>query len=264
MENPSQAHRSDPRILGRRTLERDQRILAELLRPGFAVLDVGCGTGAITAGIARAVGPAGCAVGVDRDAGLLELARQEHGGIGNLRFEEGDATALSYRGRFDVVTAARTLQWIADPIRAVVAMRQTAKPGGLVVVLDYNHTKHRWEPEPHEEFLRFYKAFLDWRRANCWDNEMVDRLPALFRAAGLVDVESHPQDEVVQRAAADFAERSVLWSQVIENVGDQIANAGFLDESELSAARVHYDAWVKSELVRQTLSMCAVTGRVAA
>lgn len=40
----AQSHRSDPRILGRRTLQRDHRHLARLLRPGLAVLDVGCGT----------------------------------------------------------------------------------------------------------------------------------------------------------------------------------------------------------------------------
>ena len=48
-----QTHRSDPQVLNRRTLEIDHRVLAGVLRPGMSVLDVGCGTGAITAGIAR-------------------------------------------------------------------------------------------------------------------------------------------------------------------------------------------------------------------
>jgi ubiquinone/menaquinone biosynthesis C-methylase UbiE len=78
-----QAHRSDPRILGRRTLERHHRALAAILRPGLSVLDVGCGTGAITAGIARAVAPAGRVVGMDRDESLLDIARREHEAIPN-------------------------------------------------------------------------------------------------------------------------------------------------------------------------------------
>ncbi len=110
---PAQSHRSDPRILGRRTLQRDHRCLATLLRPGIAVLDIGCGTGAITAGIAEAVGSQGYVIGVDRDAGLLELARKQHGTIPHLRFELADATNLNFRWQFDIVTAARTLQWIA-------------------------------------------------------------------------------------------------------------------------------------------------------
>src|SRR5262245_45220375 len=111
----SQSHRSDPRILGRRTLDRDHRCLAELLRPGMSVLDVGCGTGAITSGIARAVGPNGRVVGVDRDEALLEIARIEHGAISNLRFEAGDAAALNFRGEFDIVSSSRALQWMRDP-----------------------------------------------------------------------------------------------------------------------------------------------------
>src|SRR6516164_2145961 len=106
---PAQSHRSDPRILGRRTLQRDHRCLAELLRPGLAVLDVGCGTGAITAGAAKAVGPHGHVVGIDRDEALLELARAEHAMIPNLRFEYGDVTTLTFGTEFDIVTAARTL-----------------------------------------------------------------------------------------------------------------------------------------------------------
>src|SRR5215813_10094942 len=99
----AQSHRSDPRTLGRRTLQRDHRCLAELLRPGLSVLDVGCGTGAIAAGIAKAVGPSGYVVGIDRDEALLDLARTEHAMLPNLQFECGDATALSFRAQFDIV-----------------------------------------------------------------------------------------------------------------------------------------------------------------
>src|SRR5690349_17877386 len=132
----AQSHRSDPRILGRRTLERDHRQLAGMLRPGQSVLDVGCGTGAITAGIAKAVGTDGQVVGIDRDEALLELARTEHASLPNLRFERGDVTSLTATAQFDVVTAARTLQWIADPALAISKMKQAAKASGMLVVLD--------------------------------------------------------------------------------------------------------------------------------
>jgi len=260
---PAQSHRSDPRILGRRTLQRDHRVLAVRLRPGHAVLDVGCGTGAITSGIAKAVGPQGYVVGVDRDPGLLEIARTEHGSLSNLRFELGDATNVRFRPQFDIVTAARTLQWIADPGLAVLNMRQAANPAGLLVVLDYNHAQNKWEPDPPEEFRHFYRAFLAWRQANRWDNEIADRLPELFRSAGLAGIESHIQDEVVTRGEQEFPERSALWSEVIENVGEQIAKAGFCTESQLREARGRYDSWVKTDLVRQSLTMRAVMGRVA-
>src|SRR5690349_16057422 len=217
-----QSHRSDPRILGRRTLERDHRALARLLRSGLSVLDVGCGTGAITAGIARVVGAQGRVVGVDRDERLLELARDSHQEYSNLQFEQRDATNLPYCEQFDVVTAARTLQWISDPALAIAKMKDAAKPGGLLVILDYNHTKSEWVPDPPPAFRRFYRAFLDWRNANGWDNEMGDHLPGFFQEAGLLDVRSEIEDEIAARGEADFIERAGLWSQVIENLGEPI------------------------------------------
>src|SRR3982751_108959 len=88
-----QTHRSNTQVLNRRTLDNDHRVLAAMLRPGLSVLDVGCGTGAITAGIARAVGPSGRAVGVDRDEAMLEIARREHSDV---EFVQGDALDLPY------------------------------------------------------------------------------------------------------------------------------------------------------------------------
>jgi ubiquinone/menaquinone biosynthesis C-methylase UbiE len=259
----AQSHQSDPRILGRRTLERDHPHLAGLLQPGFSVLDAGCGTGAITVGIATAVGPRGFVVGIDRDAGLLDIARREHGDVLNLRFVRGDATGIPFHARFDVVTAARTLQWIGNPGLAVVGMRDAAKSSGMLVVLDYNHIANKWEPDPPVEFQKFYRAFLAWRKAHRWDNEMAERLPALFQSAGLIEVESHVQDEIAERGEPEFSEHADLWSQVIENVGEQVANEGFFERTRLQEVAKRYRDWAQTKLLKQTLAMRTVVGRVA-
>jgi SAM-dependent methyltransferase len=256
---PAQSHRSDPRILGRRTLERDHRCLAGLLRLGFSVLDIGCGTGAITAGIAQAVGPHGQVVGLDRDPVLVDLARSAHSALPNLKFDIGDGTSLSFRSQFDIVTAARTLQWIAAPALAIANMKQASKPAGMLVILDYNHADNQWEPDPPPAFQRFYSAFLAWRESNCWDNRIADHLPELFRSAGLANVETHLQDEVTERGELEFVERSALWSEVIDNVGAQIISAELCTRHEWEEARDTYRAGVKTELVKQTLVMRAVT-----
>jgi len=258
----AQSHQSDPRILRRRTLKRDHRRLAELLRPGLVVLDVGCGTGAITAGIANAVGPGGRVIGIDRDEALLNLAREEHAMMPNLQFECCDAATLPFRAQFDIVTAARTLQWIADPGLAISNMKQAAKAAGMLVVLDYNHATNSWAPDPPHGFQRFYRAFLAWRDANGWDNQMADHLPRLFQSAGLVDVETRIEDEVVERGGPEFVEGAALWAEVIEKLGRQIVTARFCTEFELEEARESYQAWLNAALLKQTLSMRAVTGIV--
>lgn len=258
----AQLPRFDYQIPARRTLERDHGHLARLLRPGLSILDLGCADGALTAGMAKAVGPGGNVVGVDRDAAGLELARSQHSALTNLRFEVGDVMTLSYHARFDIVTAARLLQWIADPALALARMKEAAKPEGIIVVLDFNHVNHEWKPDPPREFSDFYRAFLDWRQSNQWDNLIADRLPALFRSAGLVNVESHVQDEIVDRGEPEFAGRAALWSDAIENLGDQIVKAGFLTETQLKEARECYDVFMHAELLKQTLQMRTVTGTV--
>jgi len=70
----------------------------------------------------------------------------------NLRFEYGDVTTLTFGREFDIVTAARTLQWIAEPALAISRMKQASKSSGVLVVLDYNHTRNEWEPDPPGEF----------------------------------------------------------------------------------------------------------------
>lgn len=257
----SQPHQSDPKVLDRRTLQRDHRVLAGLLRPGMAVLDVGCGTGAITRGIAGAVGAAGRVVGVDRDRGLIERARATHSGVAHLRFVEADLTLLDFERQFDVVTAARTLQWVADLPAAVGAMTRAAKPGGHVVVLDYNHTLNEWEPAPPEPFVEFYRCFLSWREANGWDNEIADHCAALFAAAGLEKVHVCDQHESAVRGVEGFAETAGIWLEVIDRLGPALAQAGACDPALLAAARGAYEGWHTTALQRHTLAMKTTIAR---
>jgi SAM-dependent methyltransferase len=256
-----QTHRSDPRILNRRTLQRDHRRLAELLRPGMSVLDIGCGTGAITADIARAVGPNGRVVGLDRDESLLVIARGDHV-LPNLRFVHGDILNFTFDESFDIVTAARVLQWINPPQLAIARMVQAAAPGGKIVVLDYNHDNNAWEPDPPTEFVRFYKAFLEWRSANGWNNRMADCLPGLFESQGLKRIQVHIEDEIVRRGDPDFATASAIWLHVLETIGPQLVTAGYLAERERTEAECVYREWIDTHLHVQTLQMRTVEATV--
>jgi SAM-dependent methyltransferase len=254
-----QTHRSDPHILSRRTLQQDHRRLASILGPGMSVLDIGCGAGAITADIAHVVGPNGYVVGLDRDESLLLLARQNHA-LPNLRFVHGDILNFPLDRTFDIVTAARVLQWISSPDLAISRMMQAARQGGKIVVLDYNHDNNAWDPEPPGEFVRFYKAFLQWRSANGWNNRMADCLPGLFQSQNVQTILVHIEDQVARRGDPDFFAAAAIWIHVIETIGAQLVAAGFLAEQERIDAESVYREWVDSHLQVQTLQMRAVEG----
>ena len=255
-----QTHQSDPRVLNRRTLAQDHRTLAKLLQAGMQVLDVGCGTGAITAGIAEAVGQAGSVVGIDRDASLVEIARKNHLHFTNLSFEQRDVLALTDDAKFDIVTAARALQWISNPFRALVRMAAATKRGGMIVVLDYNHEDNSWDPSPPWEFVRFYNAFLAWRAANQWDNRIADHLPSMFASAGLGQIEDHDDREVSSRGEPNFESATAIWPHVMETIGLSIVVAGFLSEMDREQAKDRYEHYRKTTLATQCLAIKTITG----
>jgi SAM-dependent methyltransferase len=245
-------HQSDPRILNRRTLEGDHRRLAGLLAPGMRVLDVGCGTGSITAGIAKAVGPTGFVVGLDRDAELLaQAAPSDH-----LQFVHSGILDYHSPELFDIATASRALQWIAPPLPALERMRDLLKPGGLLVVLDFNHAAHSWSPDSRPAFAAFYQAFLDFREANGWSNQIAAELPGLFHSLGLVGIESRDESE------SDLSRIAEMWTQMTENISPTLVRDGFLTEPERLAAREANQGWLAHEGRAARLELRSIVGRV--
>ena len=246
-------------VLLSRTLATSHRRLGEILQPGMSVLDVGCGTGAITVGIAERVRAEGRVVGVDADESLIAEARRSHRRAG-LSFEVRDAYDLGFTSEFDVVTSSRVLQWLAKPRAALSAVIAACRPGGLVLVLDYNHEKVRFEPSPPSAAARFYEAFLTWRADAGMSNVVADRLEEWFREAGLGSVAVTPQHEVTRRGDADFDEQILLWSKVAHSRGVQMVADGYLTEAERALAEKEFRSWAADSAVHQKHYLLCVEG----
>jgi SAM-dependent methyltransferase len=106
------------------------------------ILDVGCGTGEISARMAR-LWPQARIVGVDLIDAHLELARQRYGAeLGDrLTFQHADAFALPFAdARFDLVVARHLLQAVPNAEQVVVEMLRVLRPGGKLHLLveDYD------------------------------------------------------------------------------------------------------------------------------
>lgn len=97
-----------------------------------AVLDSGCGTGAL----AFALAPHVAAVdGVDMRADYLEAARAV--APDNVRFSEGDAMALPFGyATFDIAGCHRVLHHVRRPELAVSELVRVTRPGGRVFIAD--------------------------------------------------------------------------------------------------------------------------------
>ena len=105
------------------------------LRPGGSALDVACGSGKLTAELARVAGGAGRVVGLDFSARMLDVARRDHP---ELEFVEGDALQLPFDdATFDASTIAFGLRNLSDPVRGLREMARVIRPGGRAVVLEF-------------------------------------------------------------------------------------------------------------------------------
>jgi ubiquinone/menaquinone biosynthesis C-methylase UbiE len=247
-------------ILNQRTLANDHKILNELLKPAMSVLDVGCGSGAITSGIAEKVLP-GKVVGIDISDTLLNEAVEKNKDHPNLSFKKQDIFSLPYKNEFDVVTAARLLQWLEYPLEALMHLKSSAKEDGLVIILDYNHEKIEWSPNPPESMLKFYQAFLNWRANAGMNNRIADELSGMLTALGIKEIKISNQFEITKRTDPDFEHRIDLWASVAETRGKQIVNDGFLKEDERIQATADFREWVKNSAESQTLYLLCVYGR---
>jgi trans-aconitate methyltransferase len=103
--------------------------VVELLaaKSGENILDLGCGTGTLTAEIAASGAQL---VGLDRSASMLEVARRK---FPNLRFEVGDACSLPFVREFDAVFSNAALHWIPEADRVVAGVARALRPGGRFV-----------------------------------------------------------------------------------------------------------------------------------
>ena len=96
-------------------------------RSGEHILDLGCGTGHLTARIAET---GAHVVGIDRSPGMIRQAKEKYP---SLRFELMDAREIQLDGNFDAVFSNATLHWIKEPERVIAGIKKLLRPGGRFV-----------------------------------------------------------------------------------------------------------------------------------
>ncbi len=96
-------------------------------KTGERILDIGCGTGQLTAEVARGGAQT---LGIDSSREMIATAREN---FPHLHFEVADATALSFENEFDAVMSNAALHWIRDQRSAIASIARALKPGGRFV-----------------------------------------------------------------------------------------------------------------------------------
>ncbi len=155
------------------------------VRRGQRLLDVGCGTGALTGELVGRSGAASVAA-VDPSESFVAATRQRHPGVDVRR---SPAEELPFRSdTFDAALAQLVVHFMKDPVAGLAEMRRVTRRDGIVAACVWDHGGG-------EGPLRIF-----WDAARAFDPKIDDEshlpgvrkghLAELFEAAGLREIES--------------------------------------------------------------------------
>ena len=166
------------------------------LRPGEAILEVGCGTGVLDRWLARHTQGRNRIVGIDISAFFLReaVALAKKDGLENVvEFQEGSAEALPFPdASFDIAMSSTVIQRV-DADKMLAEMVRVTKPGGRVAVIGHAHDMPRWVNLPLGPALKSKVEAPPWtddrgHPAGCDDATLYKR----FHQTGLSEVKMFP------------------------------------------------------------------------
>uniref|UniRef100_A0AAU2JJH6 Class I SAM-dependent methyltransferase n=1 Tax=Streptomyces sp. NBC_00049 TaxID=2903617 RepID=A0AAU2JJH6_9ACTN len=191
--------------------------------PGARWLDVGCGTGALTAAVTARCRPR-AVLGLDRSAGFVAAARAA--ATRPAHFAVADGTALPVRAEgWDAAVSGLVLNFLPSPSAALAEAARAVRPGGLVAA-------YVWD---YAEGMTLLRHFWDAARAADPSSGALDEgrrfamcrpepLRALWERAGFADVTVAPLE--VTTAFAGFTD---LWEPFLSGQGPAPGYVATLD-----------------------------------
>jgi ubiquinone/menaquinone biosynthesis C-methylase UbiE len=240
--NPSKASMQDVREMAAALEERAQALdqvqvnvaLVDALAPvaGERILEVGCGSGVLCRQLAPRVGPEGKITGVDISPEFLKIALENADSASlsdSICWGAGQAEFLPFQeASFDGVFAARLLLHVSDPQAVLNELVRVVRPGGRVVVMDWDFDTVALDNSNREVTRRLIHWRCDHHGGNNWSGR---QLWGRMAATALVNVRVFPLVSVA-RYENDSLTLSLFKAAQVVREGGAIAPG-------------EYDTWVE-------------------
>ncbi|GAI28229.1 unnamed protein product [marine sediment metagenome] len=121
----------------------DKMIQRSGIKQGMHILEIGCGSGAFTTFVARAIGRKGKVYALDIQSGMLKqledkLSKPENQDIKNIELIKSNAYDLPFDDNsFDLIYMVTVLPEIPDQNKALQQIKRVLKPGGILAVTEF-------------------------------------------------------------------------------------------------------------------------------
>ena len=235
------------KVLKSRRAEIHAAHLLPLLKPGFKLLDFGCGPGSITTGLSERVAP-GEAHGIDSEESQIAQARAAaaEGGHCNATFHVGDVTDLPFEDNsFDVAHCHALLMHEPDTKATLAEVKRVLKPGGIISSREMIVASSFLEPD-FGLLQDVWTTFSSLLAANGGHPQMGKELKYAFAQAGFTGIRATASiecfstpDEIEHLGAFN---RDWFFS---ENVITSAANLGISTRRQFEEWRGAHERWEK-------------------
>ena len=226
-------------VLELRAADPDQRAMLEHytadldLAPQARLLEVGCGTGAVTRFLATLPGVE-AVVGLDPSEIFVERGRELNDDP-KLTFTAGDARDLPFEaGSFDALVFHTALSHVPGPEQALLEARRVLRPDGSLVVFDGDYITTTVATYEHDPLQACAAAFVDELVHDPW---LMRRLPGLIRAAGF--------GEITVRGHVYTTTGSDYMLTLVARGADTLASKGRITEATADALKAEAHARVE-------------------
>jgi ubiquinone/menaquinone biosynthesis C-methylase UbiE len=229
----------------KRTAEVSASFFLPYLKPGMRLLDVGCGPGSITSGLAQRVAPAET-IGIDPSPSVIETAISLADGMAHLTFVVGDIGQPPFGGEtFHAIFSHQVLQHLDQPVEALKIMRMLLKRGGVVGVRDVDWGSTTFYPDS-QGMRRFLTLYYELARRSGAQPDAGRYLRRWFREAGFGETRVTTAtvsytDPVATRDWGDtYAERTLR-----SNLADRALELGIATRCELEDIAASWRTWAR-------------------
>jgi ubiquinone/menaquinone biosynthesis C-methylase UbiE len=230
--------------LARRTAETAAAFFLPYLEPGMRLLDVGCGPGSITSGLAQRVAP-GETIGMDPSAEVIATAKSlaKATPARNLSFEVGSIHEPPFAaGTFDAVFTNQVMQHLRRPVDALRQMRSLLAPGGVLGVRVFDWGSAIFYPES-EGMRRCLALRFELRRRDGAEPNAGRYLRRWFREAGFGEtrITTSTESDAVAQATRDRAEMFAFADR--PSLADSALECGLATRSDFESFASAWRAW---------------------